>query len=187
MLQAASTLPKSSKTIFVRSLKDLPIQENTNTTYTLQAFVVKAAKTFSWKTLTFQVCIDDYFSDQTTARLSLSFVCKLLNVEVRTLNTEKKLQKYIKERMNELLDCLASMDGLLDIVIVSDIKSNMKNILEVVNYKKINSADSEKLFNMYTKYTSSMNDQKDKNNGCNVKKRRISEPIDLLDDSSDDD
>ena len=63
--------------------------------------------------------------------------------------TPKKFKKYLKSQMSTLASQLATIDGLIDVIVVSDVQSNMVDVLEIVDCKKNNHAAAETLFEMY--------------------------------------
>ena len=63
--------------------------------------------------------------------------------------TPKKFKKYLKSQLSTLASQLATIDGLIDVIVVSDVQSNMVDVLEIVDCKKNNHAAAETLFEMY--------------------------------------
>ena len=63
--------------------------------------------------------------------------------------TPKKFKKYLKSQISTLASQLATIDGLIDVIVVSDVQSNMVDVLEIVDCKKNNHAAAETLFEMY--------------------------------------
>ena len=117
--------------------------------------------------------------------------------------TPKKFKKHIKSQLNTLVSQLAAIDGLIDVIVVSDVQSNMVDVLEIVDCQKMNHAAAETLFEMYagqlssdggsgggTKSSRKRNAKQDDASSKMAprkKKKKTQKIIQVLDDSNDED